>query len=238
VGDESTTGRAGTPGHLFQELTQRAAQGEAEGARAAAELGHAAEALHLEVVPTGLQGRRALVGHVLGMHLLFSAEGLHGPREAPAFVYLFSDALAVRPTGDAPMSTVPVFGLHMVLPPVAVARWLYKAGRIAHANIDLVKDLDKFEASLADWTVDDFAEADPKLEVYRAAEMDGPLHVYQHLGFARVAVPTPGGRLVRLKSGLPVTGDAVGRLQGLFGAVEWPNGLNTDAPPGGHEPGH
>lgn len=64
-----------------------------------------------------------MVGHVLGLHLLFHAQGIHGPREAPALVYLLADAMAVWPTGDAPMSTVPVFGLHLVLPPVAVARW-------------------------------------------------------------------------------------------------------------------
>ena len=203
--------------------------------RAATELGQAAGALHLEVVPTGLIGTRVLVGHLLGMHLLLHAEGLHGPREAPALMYLFTDAVAVRPTGDAPMSVVPLLGLHMLLPPVAVARWLYKAGRIAHANVDLVKDLDEFEASLMEWTVDDFSEADPQLEVYRAAETEAPLHIYQHLGFARVTVPAPDGRIVRLKSGFPVTGDAIKRLHDLFGRVGWPKGIETTPPPGEHQ---
>jgi hypothetical protein len=234
---EADTTKASTPGHVLHELSQRAARGETEGARAATELGQAADAIHLEIVATGLHGARVLVGHVLGMHLLLSAEGLHGPREAPALLYLFADALGTRPTGDAPMSTVPLFGLHMILPPVAVARWLYKAGRIAHANVDLVKDLDKFEASLSDWTVEEFAEADPELEVYRAGEIDGPVHVYEHFGFARVAVPTAGGRLVRLKSALPTTRGAIGRLRDLFGTVEWSHGLRSEAPVHGHGPG-
>jgi hypothetical protein len=199
-------------------------------AQAAARLGHATGALHLELVGTGLQGERVLVGHVMGMHLLLHAEGLHGPREAPALVYLFADALAVRPTDDAPMSTVPLFGLHMVLPPLAMARWLYKAGRIEHANDDLIEDAQRFEASLAGWTVDEFALADEKLQVFRTADIGGPVHIYQHLAFARVWVPQSDGRPLRLKSAAPTTAEAFVKLEELFRTITWPHGLST-APP-------
>lgn len=199
-----------------------------------AQLGHAAQAMTLEIVPTGLDGERALVGHVLGMHLALPASHLHGPREAPAFIYLFADALAVRPTDDAPMSTVPLFGLHMVLPPVAVARWVYKAGRIEHANLDLVKDAQRFADSLPQWTVDDFAEADPKLEVHWTRDLTGPIHVYEHMGFANVSAPAPDGRHIHLKSALPVSSDAFVKLWHLFTYVTWPQGLSTEVPAENH----
>ena len=136
------------------------------------------------------------------------------------------------------MSTVPILGLHMVLPPLAVARWLYKAGRIEHANLDLVKDAQRFADSLAGWTVDDFAEADAKLQVYRSADVKGPLHVYEHLGFANLWVPptTMEGRPVRFKSALPATSDAFVKLWQLFSLVHWPRGLRTDVPAHAHGP--
>ena len=200
----------------------------------AGELEQAAVSLHLQVLLTGLQGERALVGHAMGMHLLLHAEGIHGPRETPVLVYLFADAMAIRPTDDAPMSTVPMFGLHMVLPPLAVARWLYKTGRIAHANVELVKDARHFQDSVADWTVDDFAEADPKLQVLRVTDIDGPVHAYEHLGYARLWVPVRGRRPARLKSALPTTSEASTRLEDLLLAASWPNGLSTEVP-SGHE---
>ncbi len=227
--ESESGGQKGLRRRMLDDLRHGASGGAAAGAHAAATLGHAAEATRLEIATTGLHGPRSLVGHVLGMHLLLPASGIHGPRESPALVYLFADALAVRPTDDAPMSTVPAFGLHLVLPPLAVARWVYKAGRIEHANLDLVKDAQRFEESLATWTVDDFADADPKLEVYRASEMPGPLHVYQHLGFAYVWVPTPD-RPTRLKSALPVTSEAFVKLWGLFTLVSWSRGLSTEVP--------
>lgn len=227
---QRTTSKVDGRGGRLGDLGSRAARGGAEGAH---ELGRAAESLRLQVLLSGLEGDRALLGHVLGMHLLLHAEGIHGPRETPALVYLFADALAVRPTDDAPMSTVPLLGLHMVLPPLAVARWLYKTGRIAHANVDLVKDARQFEESLATWTVDEFAEADPRLQVYRTHEIDGPVHVYEHLGFARLWVPVPGRGPVRLKSALPATSEAFARLEELFVAAHWPDGVSTETP-GGH----
>lgn len=220
---------------LTDELHRQVAAGKQGEEHAAVELGRATRAVALEIVPTGLVGPRVLVGHVLGMHLSLPAGHLHGPRQAPALLYLFADALAIRPTGDAPMSTVPMFGLHMVLPPVAVARWVYKAGRIEHANLDLVKDAERFASSVAEWTVDDFCEADPKLEVHRAAELTVPLHVYEHVGFAHVAVPVPGGRPVRLKSSLPVPSESFVKLWQLFALVSWPQGLSTETPTGTDE---
>jgi hypothetical protein len=213
---------------MIADLRRDAAVGEEEAGRVASELGQAAEAMVLEVVRTRLTGERALVGHVLGMHLVIPASHLHGPREAPALIYLFADALAFRPTDDAPMSTVPIFGLHMVLPPLAVARWVYKAGRIEHANLDLVEDEQRFADSLADWTVDDLAEADPKLEVFRLADLPGNLHVYEHLGYANIWLPVADGRPAHLKSALPATSDAFVKLWQLFTLVHWPNGLSTD----------
>ncbi|HTX62620.1 MAG TPA: hypothetical protein VMD28_03215 [Acidimicrobiales bacterium] len=224
---------------VLDDLKREAAAGVAAGGRTAAQLGHAAQAMTLEIVPTGFDGERALKGHVLGMHLVVPASHLHGPREAPALIYLFADALAVRPTDDAPMSTIPLFGLHLVLPPVAVARWAYKAGRIEHANLDLVKDAQRFADSLAAWTVEDFADADQKLEVHRATELTGPIHVYEHMGFANVSVPSPGRRPVHLKSALPVSSDAFVKLWQLFALVSWPRGLSAEvteevrAEPGG-----
>lgn len=46
-----------------------------------------------------------------------------------------------------------------------------------------------------------------------------------------MAVPDVGAGYQRLKSALPVTGSGIERLQALFGAVGWPNGLSTEAPP-------
>ncbi len=215
---------------VVRQLRRRLIAGKSLGGGAAADLGQAAEALALEVISTDLAGDRVLLGHVLGMHLTFPAGHLHGPRQAPTLLYLFADALAVRPTDDAPMSTVPMFGLHMVLPPVAVARWLYKAGRIEHANLDLVKDAARFASSLAYWTVDDFSEADPKLEVYRTSDLPGPLHVYEHLGFAHIVIPVQGGRPVHLRSSLPVSSEIFVRLWQLFSRVDWPHDLRTDIP--------
>jgi hypothetical protein len=218
------------PGHFVHDLRQRATRGGAEGAHAAAELGHAAQALHLQVVTTELEGDQVLRGHVLGLRLLMHAEGLHGPRETPVLVYLFADALALRVTDDAPMSTVPLLGLHMVLPPLAVAHWLYKAGRVTHANVDLAKDAERFEESLAGWTVDDFAEADAKLQVYRLQEVEASAHVYQQLAFAHLWIPVHGARPVRLKSALPPGADAFGQLARLFESVPWPHGMSAKPP--------
>ena len=211
-------------------LRRRAAAGATASAHAAIEAGRATEALHLEVVPTGLRGPRVLVGHALGTHLELRAGGLHGPRQTPAVVYLFADALAVRPSDDAPMSTVPLLGLHMVFPPLAVTRWLYKAGRIEHANIDLVEVADAFEAALPTWTVDDFAEADPKLDVHRGDSLDGPIHVYEHLGFAHLWVPVPDRPPLRLQSTLPATPEAFAKLWDLCNAVVWPQGVTMEMP--------
>jgi hypothetical protein len=210
-------------------LRQGAAAGASAGGRAAAELGQAAQATALEIVATGLDGERALGGHVLGMHLDLPANHLHGPRQAPALLYLFADALAIRPTEDAPMSTIPLFGLHMVLPPVAVARWVYKAGRIEHANLDLVKDSQRFADSIAQWTVDDFAQADPKLDVHRTADLPGSLHLYEHLAYAHLSIPVSGARPVHLKSALPVSPNAFVKLRQLFTLVTWPHGLSMQA---------
>lgn len=216
--------------HMLDDLRRGAVGGIAAGTRVGSELGHAAEAMALEIVPTSLSGERVLVGHALGMHLSLHAGGFHGPRETPALLYLFADALAIRPTDDAPMSTVPVFGLHMLIPPLAIARWVYKAGRVEHANLDLVEDAQRFSDSLAQWTVDDFADADPKLQVHRTADVAGPIHVYQHLGFAHVWIPVAEQKAVHLKSGLPASSDAYVKLWQLFALVKWPNGFSTDAP--------
>ena len=227
--DEEAGGRA----RLLRGVRRQAAVGAAAGMEAATKLGRAAQALHLEVVATGLRGQRVLVGHVLGMHLDLRAGGLHGPRQTPAVVYLFADALAVRPSDDAPMSTVPLLGLHMVFPPLAVTRWLYKAGRIEHANLDLVKVAGAFEATLPSWTVDDFAEADPKLEVHRGDSLVGPVQVYQHLGFAHLSLPVPGRPPLRLQSTLPPTAEGFTQLWELWNAVAWPQGITMKPPDGG-----
>lgn len=228
AGDQ--TPRGDGLGRRLRELRQQAAVGAAAGARTATKLGKAAEALHLEVADTGLHGQRHLVGHVLGMHLDLRAGGLHGPRQAPAVVYLFADALAVRPSDDAPMSTVPLIGLHMVFPPLAVTRWLYKTGRIEHANLDLVEVAGAFEAALPSWTVDDFAGADPKLEVHRCDSLDAPVHVHERVGFAHVWVPLPGRTSLHLQSTLPSTPEAFAKLWTLFGKVAWPKGVVMEAP--------
>src|SRR5579875_1582932 len=168
----TSTGKTAHPGpslrrHLLDEARRGVGAGASTASLAATQLGRAAEAIALGTLATGLRGQRALVGHVVGMHLCVPAGHLHGPREAPAFLYVFADALAIRPSDDAPMSSVPVVGLHMVLPELAIAHWLYKAGRIEHANLDLVEDSQRFASSLPHWTVDDFAAADPKVQVHR-----------------------------------------------------------------------
>jgi hypothetical protein len=241
AGDPDATGSAGAAagttgsglGQRLHKLERQATAGAAEGARTASALGKAAEAMRLEVISTGLRGDRVLVGHVLGTHLVMPAGGLHGPRQTPAVVYLFADALAVRPSDDAPMSTVPLFGLHMLFPPVAVTRWLYKAGRIEHANLDLVSVAREFEAAIVDWTVDDFADADPKLQVHRFDSVVGPVHVYDRLDFAHLWVPVSTGHPVHLKSTLPAPAEAFTALWEMFHAMNWPAGISMDAPPGG-----
>jgi hypothetical protein len=196
--------------------------------------GAAADALRLDVAETPVPGPRALKGHVLGLRLLIPAEGAHGPRETPALLYLFGDAIAIRPTDDAPMSAVPLYGLHLVMPHVAVARWVYKAGRTAHANVDLEKDERGLESSLASWTTDDFRAADEKVQVFPLTALDGPVHVYQHLGLARVTF-VADKRQVRLKSALPETSDSFEQLWHLFAAVFPPTALTPD-PPADHPP--
>lgn len=220
----------------LHDLGRQAAGGVAAGAQAAQALGRATESMRLEATATGLRGDRVLAGHVLGTHLVLPAQGLHGPRQTPVVAYLFADAVALRPSDDAPMSTVPLFGLHMVFPPLAVTRWLYKAGRIEHADLDLVEVTRQFEAAIPGWTVDDFAGADPKLQVHRTAELGGPAHVYQRLGFAHLWLPVPGARPVRLKSTLPAPAEAFTRLWDLCRAVSWPRGITMEAPGGGDEP--
>ncbi len=205
------------------------------GAHTAVTMGEAAAAVRLDATATGLSGARAFVGHVLGLHQMLRASGLHGPRQIPAVVYLFADAVAVRPSDDAPMSTVPLLGLHMVFPPLAVTRWLYKAGRTEHANVDLIEVASAFEAALPQWTVDDFADADPKLDVRRLDSIGGPVHVYERLGFAHLWVPADGAEPLRLQSTLPATPEAFAKLWQLCGAVSWPGGIQMVPPP--HE-GH
>lgn len=207
------------PTRILAELHSGIDQAEDVGAKSAKELGGATKALHLEVVETPLQGSRALVGHVLGMRLLIPAEGIHGPRETTALLYLFGDAIAIRPTDDAPMSAVPVFGLHIILPHVALARWAYKAGRTVHANLDLERDQQAVEESLASWTADDFHSADPKLQVYPLTSVVDEVHVYQHLGLAWIAFQPSGRPLVRMKSALPESAKAYLRLYELFAKV-------------------
>jgi hypothetical protein len=224
-------GHGGPRGHrLLDDVRARAQRGGAEGAAVASRLGAAAEALHLEVVETKLDGPRALVGHVLGMRLLVPAQGLHGPRETPVLLYLFRDALAVRPTDDAPMSAVPIVGLHLLLPDVAIAHWLYKLGRTAHANVELVKDEGRVEASLDEWTVDDFASADPKLRVFPVAARSDPVRLYESLGFVRLVVPVAGDKPVRLKSNLPEPSKGFVHLWEVFNSVTWPHGLSMEPP--------
>ncbi len=223
----------GLRGRVVGGLRQGAAAAVVAGGRGATELGQATRALALQIAGTGLNDERARVVHVMGMHLLIPASHLHGPRQEPVLMYLFGDALAIRPTRDAPMSSIPLPGLHMLLPPVAVARWVYKAGRVEHANLDLVKDAQRFADSLAQWTVDDFAQADPELDVHLLAELPEPLHVYGHLAYAHIYIPVPGGRALRLKSDLPAAPGALEQLGALFANVTWPHGLSTEAPQGG-----
>lgn len=206
------------------------AAGGAAGAHVASTLGRAAAAAHLEVVATGLTGPAALLGHVLGLHKELPAGGLHGPRQAPVVAYLFADGLAVRPTDDAPMSSIPLLGLHMVLPPLAVTRWLYKAGRVEHANVDLLEVAKTFEASLPEWTLDDFAEADPKLEAHHTATLEGAAHVYERLGFAHLAIFPTGADPLHLKSSLPAAPEAFTRLWQLCSSTHWPKGIEMSRP--------
>ncbi len=198
-------------------------------------LAEAAEGLALEVVETNFEGERALVGHALGMRLLIPAEGIHGPRETAALLYLFRDAIAIRPTDDAPMSAVPLYGLHIIVPQIAVARWAYKAGRTAHANVTLAKEEHGVDASLQDWTVDDFRAADDKLQTFMVTELEGPVHLYHHLGLVRLDFGVRSGRRVRLKSALPETSDAQQRLWDLFVKVLGSTRMTIDRPAGKSE---
>lgn len=209
-----------------------AEHGDAAGARAAGSAAHAAQELHVEVVETSFDGPRALVGHLLGMRLLIPASGIHGPREAPALLYLFRDALAIRPTDDAPLSAVPLYGLHIVLPHVAVARWVYRTGRIAHADLDLAREEQTVEADLRSWTVDDFRAADEKLQVWEAASLPAALHVYQHMGLVYLVVPVAAGAPVRLKSTLPESAAIFARVLELFSKLPWAQGVTTERPQG------
>ena len=133
------------------------------------------------------------------------------------------------------MSRVPLLGLHMLFPPLAVTRWLYKAGRIEHANLDLAEVAREFESAIADWTVDDLAGADPKLQVHTLGSLLGPVHVYERLGFAHLWLPVPHGHPVRLKSSLPASAEAFTALWNLCQKVSWPAGITMDAPPEGDE---
>jgi hypothetical protein len=218
-------------------LRREAAAAAGASARTAATLAQAAAAVHLEVTATGLAGDRVLLGHVVGLHQELRAGGLHGPRQVPAVVYVFADALAVRPSDDAPMSSVPLLGLHLLLPPLAVTHWLYKAGRTEHAEVDLVEVAAQLEAALPHWTADDLGEADPKVQVLQLAELDGPAYLYAELGFAHLVVPTPGGPPHRLRSTLPATPEAFARLWELCAAARWPGRLQMTAPAHGDQGG-
>lgn len=218
---------------ILAELRAGAQRGDAAGAHLLGTAAHAEEALHVEIVETSLTTPRALVGHVLGMRLLIPAEGVHGPREAPALLYLFGDALAIRPTDDAPLSTVPLYGLHIVLPHVAVARWAYRTGRIAHANLDLERDDRDVEPDLRKWTVDDFRAADDKVQVLEAAALPAPIHVYQGLGLVHLTVPVTGKPQIRLKSALPEPAATFAHVLELFSKVQWAHGVSTERPASG-----
>lgn len=222
------------PARILVELRSAERHGQTAGTKAAGAVGTSAEALHLEVVATDFTGARALAGHVLGLRLLIPAEGIHGPREAPALLYLFRDALALRPTDDAPMSAIPLCGLHMVMPHVAMARWVYKAGRTAHANLNLARQEAEFQAALSHWTADEFKEATSKLQVHPLAQVPEPVRLYEHLGFVRLDVPVVGGPPVRLKSALLEPAAAYLRMWKLFDAVPWPHGLTMEEPPDAH----
>lgn len=223
------------PKRILAELRSRSQEAGVVSAKAASKVGEATEALRLEVVETKLEGPRVLIGHALGMRLLIPAEGIHGPRETASLLYMFRDSIAIRPTDDAPMSAVPLYGLHIVMPHVAIARWAYKAGRTAHANVDLEKDEKEVEASLSAWTVDDFRQADDKLQVFMLAEIAGPVHLYQHLGLVRLAFEVPEKRLVRMKSALPETSAAFRRLWDVFGKELSSDKLTMDPPADEHD---
>lgn len=218
------------PKRILAELRSGSREAETAGSKAADIVGETTDALRLEVVDTKFQEPRALVGHALGMRLLIPAEGIHGPRETAALLYLFRDAIGIRPTDDSPMSAVPLYGLHIVMPHVAVARWLYKTGRTAHANIDLSRDEKEVEASLEKWTVDDFIQADPKLQALMVADLSGPVHLYQHLGLVHLAIEVSGRPVVRLKSAFPESADSYRRLWDLFATVVAPAHLTIDPP--------
>ncbi|MGH8979944.1 MAG: hypothetical protein ACRDWE_02830 [Acidimicrobiales bacterium] len=217
---------------VLAEIRTGAQRGDAVGGRALGEAAHAAEALHLEIVETPLTGARALVGHVLGMRLCIPAHGIHGPRETPSLLYLFGDALAIRPTDDEPLSAVPLYGLHIVMPHVALAHWAYKAGRIAHANLDLERDNEKVEQGLQAWTAEDFRAADAKVQVFGVDGVPGPLHVYQHLGMVHVDVPVSGVPPLRMKSSLPESAATFVRMLEVLSKVPWTHGVSTARPVG------
>ncbi len=223
---------------ILAELRAGARHGDAASARAASAASHAAEELHVEVIETSLSGPRALVGHLLGMRLLIPASGVHGPRETPALLYLFGDALAIRPTDDAPLSAVPLYGLHIVLPHVALARWAYRAGRVAHADLDLAREDQRVEPDLRTWTVDDFRAADDKVQVFETAELPAAIHVYQHLGLVRLAVPTPRQDApVRLKSSMPESATTFAHVLEIFSKLPWAHGVSTERLKGAGETG-
>lgn len=219
--------RGPLPTRILAELRSGAAQG---GAKALGAISQGADALRLEVVETGLTGNRALVGHALGMRLLIPAEGVHGPRETAVLLYLFADGIAIRPTDDSPMSAVPLYGLHIVMPHVAAARWIYKAGRTAHANMNLEEEDRRVEGELAEWTIDDFRRSDQKLQVYMSPDLATPLYVYEHLGFVRVTFGARGGAQVRLKSALPESPEAYVRLWELFSKALGPGRVTMEQP--------
>lgn len=215
---------------ILAELGAGAQSGDPAGARTVSAATQAARELHVEAIETSLDGPRALVGHLLGMRLLIPASGIHGPREAPALLYLFGDALAIRPTDDAPLSAVPLYGLHIVLPHIAIARWAYRAGRIAHADLDLARADRSVEPDLRTWTVDDFRAADDELQVFPIATLPASLHLYQHLGLVRLAVPTDQGEPVRLKSTLPEPASTFAHVLELFSKLHWAHGISTERP--------
>ena len=92
-----------------------------------------------------------------------------------------------------------------------------------------MEDEQRFADAIAEWTVDDFAQADPKLDVHRAADLPGALHVYERLAYAHLSVPVSGPRPVHLKSALPVSASAFTALHELFTRVSWPHGLSDEA---------
>ena len=222
-------------GRILDDVRRGGHEAEAASVRGMSTLGGAAKALQLEIVETPLAGARALVGHVLGLRLLVPAEGIHGPRETPVLVYVFRDAIAIRPSDDAPMSAVPMYGLHIVLPHVALAHWAYKAGRTAHANLDLERKDRDYEPALDTWTVDDFREADEKLDVVMFADLAGPVHVYPHLGMARMAYTPAGGTVVRLKSALPASTTECVRLGEMMGRALPSGMLSLERPSTEHD---